>query len=99
MLLIANSVFVIVTSYWFLLKKLRLDVANMELNLYLQMIRRGWWLVVLTALIALTVSLGASFLMTPQYEVVARFIITPGAVGDSSPQTILNGLNTITINQ
>ena len=93
--MIANSVFVIVTSYWFLLKKLRLDVANMELNLYLQMIRRGWWLVVLTALIALTVSLGASFLMTPQYEVVARFIITPGAVGDSSPQTILNGLNTI----
>ena len=67
----------------------------MELNLYLQMIRRGWWLVVLTALIALTTSLGASFLVTPQYEVVARFIITPGAIGESSPQTILNGLNTI----
>ena len=67
----------------------------MELNLYLQMIRRGWWLVALTALIALTTSLGASFLVTPQYEVVARFIITPGAIGESSPQTILNGLNTI----
>ena len=67
----------------------------MELNLYLQMMRRGWWLVALTALIALTTSLGVSFLVTPQYEVVARFIITPGAVEESSPQTILNGLNTI----
>ena len=95
MLLIANSVFVIVTSYWFLLKKLRLDVANMELNLYLQMIRRGWWLIALTALIALTTSLGITFLQTPQYEVVARFIITPGALGDSSPSTVLSGLNTI----
>ena len=67
----------------------------MELKLYLQMLRRGWWLVALTALIALTASLGASFLVTPQYEVVARFIISPGALGESSPTTILNGLNTI----
>ena len=67
----------------------------MELNLYLQMIRRGWWLVALTTLIALTTSLGVSFMVTPQYEVVARFIITPGAIGESSPQTVLNGLNTI----
>jgi diguanylate cyclase (GGDEF)-like protein len=67
----------------------------MELNLYLQMIRRGWWLVALTALIALTASLGVSFLVTPQYEVVARFIITPGTLEESSPNTILNVLNTI----
>ncbi len=67
----------------------------MELNLYLQMIRRGWWLVALTILIALTTALGISFLVTPQYEVVARFIITPGAIGEATPQTSLNALNTI----
>jgi diguanylate cyclase (GGDEF)-like protein len=67
----------------------------MELNLYLQMLRRGWWLVALTTLIALTSSLGASFLMTPQYEVVARFIITPSALGTSNPDAVLSGLNTI----
>ena len=67
----------------------------MELNLYFQMIRRGWWLVALTALIAITTSLGVSFLVTPQYEVVARFIISPGILEESSPNTVLNVLNTI----
>ena len=67
----------------------------MELNIYLQMIRRGWWLVVLTTLIALTASLGASFFVTPQYEVVARFIISPGNIEESNPNTVLNVLNTI----
>jgi diguanylate cyclase (GGDEF)-like protein len=67
----------------------------MELNLYLQMIRRGWWLVTLTALIALTTSLGISSLVTPQYEVVARFIISPGAIEADSPNTVLNSLDTI----
>jgi diguanylate cyclase (GGDEF)-like protein len=67
----------------------------MELNLYLQMLRRGWWLVALTTLIALTTTLGISFLVTPQYEVVARFIITPNALGESNPDAVLSGLNTI----
>ncbi|MBC7876536.1 MAG: diguanylate cyclase [Anaerolineales bacterium] len=66
----------------------------MELNLYLQMLRRGWWVVALTALVALTVSLGASFLVTPQYEVLARFIISPGAI-EASPNTVLQGLSTV----
>jgi len=66
----------------------------MELNIYLQMLRRGWWMVALTTLTALTASLGASFLVTPQYEVVARFIITPGAI-EANPNTVLQGLNTI----
>jgi diguanylate cyclase (GGDEF)-like protein len=67
----------------------------MEFNIYLQMIRRGWWLVALTTLVAITTALGISFLQTPQYEVVARFIITPGALGDSNPDAVLSGLNTI----
>lgn len=68
----------------------------MELNLYLQMLRRGWWLVVLTTLVALTTSLGISALLTPQYEVVARFIISPGAIEADNPGTVLQGLNTLT---
>jgi diguanylate cyclase (GGDEF)-like protein len=67
----------------------------MELNLYLQMIRRGWWLVALTTLVALTVSLGASFVVTPRYEVVARFIITPGNVEANNSDMVLQSLNTI----
>jgi diguanylate cyclase (GGDEF)-like protein len=67
----------------------------MESNLYFQMLKRGWWLIALTALIALTTALGISFLQTPQYEVVARFIISPGNLEESNPNTILNSLNTI----
>jgi diguanylate cyclase (GGDEF)-like protein len=67
----------------------------MELNLYLQMLKRGWWLIALTTLTALTTALGFSFLQTPRYEAVARFIITPANVEESNPNTILNSLNTI----
>jgi diguanylate cyclase (GGDEF)-like protein len=67
----------------------------MEFNLYFQMLRRGWLLIVLVVLIALATSLGASFLVTPQYEVVARFIITPGTIEGNSPTTVLNGMDTI----
>jgi diguanylate cyclase (GGDEF)-like protein len=67
----------------------------MELNIYLQMLRRGWWLIVLTALIAVTTSLGVSALVTPEYEVVARFIISPAAVDATNPGLALQGLNTI----
>lgn len=67
----------------------------MELNIYLQMLRRGWWLIVLTALIAITTSLGVSALVTPQYEVVARFIISPAAIDATNPGMVLQAVNTL----
>ncbi len=51
----------------------------MEIRLYLQMLLRGWWMIVLAALAALTASLGVSYLAAPQYQASARFIINPGA--------------------
>jgi diguanylate cyclase (GGDEF)-like protein len=67
----------------------------MELNLYFQMLRRGWWLIVLTALIAFAASMGTSYLVTPQYEAVARFIITPSSLSGTGPDTVLQSLNTL----
>lgn len=52
----------------------------MEIRLYLQMLLRGWWIIVLAALVALTASLGASYLAVPQYQSTARFIINPSAI-------------------
>lgn len=49
----------------------------MEMRLYFQMLRRGWWIVLLTTLVALVVALIASYLATPQYTAIARFIVTP----------------------
>lgn len=56
----------------------------MEVRLYLQMLLRSWWLIVLVALVAVTASLGASFMAVPQYEATARFILNPGAAITSS---------------
>ena len=68
----------------------------METRLYFQILRRGWWIIVLTALVALLVSLVASYLTTPQYQAVAQFILSPSASQTASNAGILyQGLNTI----
>lgn len=66
----------------------------MEQKLYFQMLRRGWWIVSLTALIALAVSLGAAYLATPQYKAIARFIVTPGTRLIEGSD-VLNSLDTL----
>jgi diguanylate cyclase (GGDEF)-like protein len=66
----------------------------MEFRLYFQILKRGWWIIALTTLIALVSALGASFLITPQYEATARFIVTPG--NDLADRyQVLNSLNTL----
>jgi diguanylate cyclase (GGDEF)-like protein len=49
----------------------------MELRHYIQMIARGWWIVVLSILIAFAVSLIVSYTSVPIYEVTASFLVTP----------------------
>lgn len=51
----------------------------MELRLYFQMLRRGWWIILLTMLFALVGALGASFIAVPQYEAISRLIVSPSA--------------------
>jgi succinoglycan biosynthesis transport protein ExoP len=51
----------------------------MEVKLYFRMLQRNWWLILLTAMVALTVSLTISYLATPQFSAVARFIIVPSS--------------------
>lgn len=51
----------------------------MELRIYIQMLQRGWWIVLLTALSALSIALAASYIATPIYEARARFIVSPNA--------------------
>ena len=50
----------------------------MELRYYLRIIQRGWWLIVISALAAVNFSLIYSYYIAiPQYEAVARFIVSP----------------------
>lgn len=66
----------------------------MELRLYLQILRRGWWIIILTILVALLTALGVSYFGTPKYRVVSRFIVTPGTVLTDRYQ-VLTSLNTL----
>jgi diguanylate cyclase (GGDEF)-like protein len=66
----------------------------MELRLYFQMLRRGWRLILVTTLIAVAVSLGISYLVTPKYRAVARFIISPSSTQQTADM-ILRGLQTL----
>src|SRR6266545_3723160 len=50
----------------------------MEMRFYLRIIRRGWWLILIAALVAVNFSFVYSYYLTkPTYEAVARFIVSP----------------------
>ena len=66
----------------------------MEIRLYFQMLRRGWWIILLTTLVALATALGISYLAVPRYKAIARFIVTPSTNLIDRVQ-VLNSLNTL----
>jgi diguanylate cyclase (GGDEF)-like protein len=66
----------------------------MEIRLYFQMLQRGWWIILLVAVMAFAVSLGISYTAVPQYNAVARFIITPGA-SLTTGRDVVSGLQTL----
>jgi diguanylate cyclase (GGDEF)-like protein len=66
----------------------------METRLYFQMLRRGWWMILLTTLTALVVALAATYLAVPQYQAVARFIVSPSSQLITGTE-VLNSLSTL----
>lgn len=67
----------------------------MEFNLFLRTLQRGWWMIVLAALIATTVSLAVSYVTPPVYETVARYVVSPNAGLFSSSWELLSSLDTL----
>ncbi len=59
----------------------------MEIKLYLRMLQRSWWIVVLTALAAVGAALVSSYLATPIYDSTARYIVSP------NPAFLKNGVD------
>jgi len=66
----------------------------MEIRLFLRLIRRGWWIIILTILVSLVTALTVSYLVTPRYRSIARFIVTP-ATSLADRYEVLNSLNTL----
>ena len=67
----------------------------MEIRLYFQMLRRGWWIVILAALLALALSLVFSFLAVPQYRATASFILIPSSASLTSGPDVVRSYDTI----
>ena len=51
----------------------------MELRIYARMLKSGWWIIVLTTLAALALSLVASYVATPRYRATTRLLVAPNA--------------------
>lgn len=71
----------------------------MEIRLYIRMLQKGWWIIMVSALIALSISLAASYFAVPKYRSTARFLIVPNSLLTSGPDVIrgLDALNSVTV--
>ena len=69
----------------------------MEIKLYLRMLQRSWWIVVLTALSAVLAALISSFFATPIYSSSARYIISPNPtyMGGEVDYNLIYSLDTL----
>ncbi len=67
----------------------------MEVRFILKILQRGWWLILISALLALNFSLIYSYYFaSPQYESVARFIVSPN-LQSTDNQDIVDSLDTL----
>jgi diguanylate cyclase (GGDEF)-like protein len=67
----------------------------MEIKLYFKMLQRSWWLVVLTALVAVAVALIAALFATPLYQASGRFIVSPNPALLSGGGSVIDSLATL----
>lgn len=69
----------------------------MELRIYLQMLLRSWWIVILTALSALAIALAAIYFVSPIYKATTRLIVSPNfeVIEEAEPFAIVDSLNAL----
>lgn len=64
----------------------------MEIRFYFKIIQRGWWLILVTTLVAVNISLiNSYYFTTPKYEAIARFIVSPN-VQNIETRDLVNSL-------
>ena len=67
----------------------------MEIRFFLKIIQRGWWMIVISALLAVNFSLIYSYYIAePKYEAVARFIVSPNLQNTDS-RDMVNSLEAL----
>ncbi len=68
---------------------------NMEFNLFLRTLQRGWWIIILSVFIATNASLAISYITPPVYQTTARYVVSPNAGLFSSSWELLSSLDTL----
>jgi diguanylate cyclase (GGDEF)-like protein len=59
------------------------------------MLQRSWWVIILTSLVAIVVTLIASYYSTPIYRSTSRFIVSPNPAYVTSGSSVLDSLATL----
>lgn len=67
----------------------------MEIKYYLRTLLRGWWLILLTMLVAVQVALALDYFATPIYRASASFTISPSTSQMLSSSDVLYSLDTL----
>lgn len=67
----------------------------MEIRHYLKMLGKGWWIVVLTALIALNAAFITSYFTVPTYLASAKFIVSPNPTMLTDQYDVVNSLEAL----
>lgn len=67
----------------------------MEMRYYLRIIQRGWWIILLTVLVAVNASLIVSYLTVPQFQTVSRFVVSPNATLFTDSWDVVSSLDTL----
>lgn len=67
----------------------------MEIKLYFKMLRNGWWIIVVTTLMAVATALIAAYYTKPTYESVSRFVVSPNPTFITGQSNVLDSLNVL----
>jgi capsular polysaccharide biosynthesis protein len=57
---------------------MRNNLMMSQLQPYIEILKRNWWIAIITMLSAFSLALAASYFTTPIYETKAQFIVSPG---------------------
>lgn len=67
----------------------------MEMRYYFRTIQRGWWIILLTILVAVNASFIVSFLTVPKYQTNSRFVVSPNAALFTESWDVVSSLDTL----
>lgn len=67
----------------------------MELRMYMQILKRGWWIIVLSVLAAFNTALLVSYLSPSVYQATSRFIVSPNVSVFSNSSDVNSSMDTL----